>query len=342
MIRNELEKPAFWPYLGRFSAVFLAAYAAAAVLFLPLQDMLPAAQRTALDFFEPYRTLGFGTVLTQLLRATVLALVLYPFYDRTVRARRAPLLLFTAVWGLGFVGSIQPMPGSLEGLLYTETALIEHAAVLTAGALQTGLFILLFLPWQRRGELQDKNQGETAAELEEAARRRTAAEAGARPKAYLLRFVLLYVAVYLTAGMLFYQISGYADALAEMEAFELYRPLESPVMAAAVFFGQFLRGTLLALMLLPFAEPCMRRRRGGLLFFALFFGTSALGGPIFIPDLFSGSGETSLGEFLAELSAGVPEILTQIFVFSLLFIAWLRRGERRRSMRMRAEAGADG
>ncbi len=51
----------------------------------------------------------------------------------------------------------------------------------------------------------------------------------------------------LMVGMLFYEISGYEEALATIEAFALWRDLESPVMVAVVFFGQIFQGTFLAL-----------------------------------------------------------------------------------------------
>jgi hypothetical protein len=142
--------------------------------------------------------------------------------------------------------------------------------------------------------------------------------------------------------MLFYQLAGYEQAFAEMEVFELYRPLENPAMGAAVFFGQFLRGTMLALLLSPFVGSCLAARFGGLRFFALYFGTTALGGPIFIPDLFSGVGEISAAQFLTELAAGVPEITVQMLLFSLLFIAWQKRRIRRVNRRGSAEPEALG
>jgi hypothetical protein len=317
-----------WAYLLRFAAAFLAAYTVTSLLVLPLQEMLPASQRIALDFFAPYRAPGLVSLTTQLLRALVLAAVLYPFYHLVVRGERAGLLLFAVLWGLSLVGSIQPMPGSFEGVLYTQTGLLEHGLILAAGALQTGLFILLFLPWQRRGA-----DPESPALTWQQSR---------RPRGYLPRFVLLYVAIYLVAGMLFYQLAGYEQAFAEMEVFELYRPLENPAMGAAVFFGQFLRGTMLALLLSPFVGSCLAARFGGLRFFALYFGTTALGGPIFIPDLFSGVGEISAAQFLTELAAGVPEITVQMLLFSLLFIAWQKRRIRRVNRRGSAEPEALG
>ena len=330
-------------YLGRFVPAFLVSYAVAAVLFLPLQNLLPAENRSALDFFEPYRLLGMTTAIAQFIRALVLALVLYPFYQHTVRARRAPLVLFSALWGLSFVGSIQPMPGSFEGLIYTETGAGEHLLVLAAGALQAGICILMFLPWQRKSDVQGKlgitEEGARNGTERSVPEESSAPMWGVRLKGYLPRFVLLYVAVYIVAGMIFYQLSGYEEALAEMEAFELYRPLENPAMGAAVFLGQFLRGSLLALMLAPFVMTCLRRRRtGSLLFFALFFGTTVLGGPIFIPDLLTGIGETTAKEFFIELSAGVPEIVAQLLLFSLLFIGWMQQLRRKRATKTQSSS----
>ncbi len=322
-----------WMYMLRFAAAFLAAHTAVTALFLPLQELLPEAQRLALAFFEPYRPLGIGTLVLQLLRASLLAAVFYPFYDQLVRRERAAARLFALLWGLCFLGSIQPMPGSFEGLLYTETTLVEHGAVLAAAALQTGLFIVVFLPWQRRGDAAEASRSEFEGQETVAHTRVGTAD---RPRGYFPRFLILYVALYLVVGMLFYQLTGYEQALAEMEAFELYRPLENPAMGAAVFLGQFLRGTLLALLLAPFIGSCLSFRFGGLRFFGLYFGSTALGGPLFIPDLFSDLGTVSAAQFMKELFAGVPEITAQILLFSLIFIAWQRRRSQRQAQRRSA------
>ena len=42
------------------------------------------------------------------------------------------------------------IPGSIEGLIYTETTLMEHFMVLTASAVQIILFIRLFLCWEHK------------------------------------------------------------------------------------------------------------------------------------------------------------------------------------------------
>ncbi|MFO8060393.1 MAG: hypothetical protein R6U70_07050 [Bacillota bacterium] len=69
-----------------------------------------------------------------------------------MRGRRAPWILFGALWGLALLGSIQPMPGSLEGMIYTTTTFAEHALVLVAAGVQVAAFCWLFLRWET-GEL---------------------------------------------------------------------------------------------------------------------------------------------------------------------------------------------
>lgn len=82
------------------------------------------------------------------LRGVVLAFVLYPFYDCIVKGNHGGLILFGALWGLAILGSLEPLPGSIEGLIYTETTLVEHFMVLIAGAVQVMLFSWLFLRWE--------------------------------------------------------------------------------------------------------------------------------------------------------------------------------------------------
>ena len=55
------------------------------------------------------------------------------------------------------------------------------------------------------------------------------------------------------------------------------------------------------------------------------FGLTALGSPLFLPEfiLFEGT----LMEFLGDLVIGIPEIVTQMLVFSLIFFWWQRKAE---------------
>src|SRR5690554_3839204 len=134
---------------GRFLLVHLVTWSVIAILFLLLQDNLSECRRIALDFFQPYR-LGWWAILPEAIRGIVMAAILYPFYDLIVKESRGRLILFGAIWGLAVFGSIEPMPGSFEGLVYTETTFTEHLMVLTAAAVQVLLFCTLFLRWEKR------------------------------------------------------------------------------------------------------------------------------------------------------------------------------------------------
>ena len=141
-----------WSYVARLALVHVITYAVIAIAFLAFQGALPAQGRAALDFFAPYRPLNLITLAGQIIRGGFLALILYPFYDLLVRGRRGGLVLFAALWGLALLGSVEPMPGSIEGVIYTETTAAEHLVALAAGAVQALLFAWLFLSWERRSD----------------------------------------------------------------------------------------------------------------------------------------------------------------------------------------------
>ena len=341
-------------FTGRFALAYIVFYIAVGIIFLNLQDALPAESRTALDFFEPYN-LGFDNLVAQFLLGVFLALVLYPFYELLVKGERGLLILFAALWGVALLGNLEPKPGSIEGMIYTQTTLLEHFLVIAAGAVQFLCFALVFLRWEQRLGQGDRSQGDRSPVMplngkkadestggQEGERSRVvshkidagkgesaAGPVGSRPAApakwprgYILRFTLLHVVIYLVVGSIFYEISGYEEALATMEAFELWRPLESLGMVMVVFFGQIGRGAFLALMLFAFYAIYMARRNGWLLLFGLLFGLKVF------PAIFTPF--ESLGEAIADAAVGLPEILAQTLVFSLVFYAWEKRRNRKK------------
>lgn len=143
----------FWPYVGRFSLFHLISYVLISVPFLVLQNTLPDSERVALEFFATYRSLSLLIIAGELLRGAVLGLVLFPLYKLIVKGNLGRWILFGLLWGVAILGSLQPMPGSIEGIIYTETSLVEHFMVLVAGALQVILFSTLFLHWERKSNL---------------------------------------------------------------------------------------------------------------------------------------------------------------------------------------------
>lgn len=137
---------------------------------------------------------------------------------------------------------------------------------------------------------------------------------------YVGRYTLVHVLVYWIVGMALYQIAGYEEALATMEVFELYRPLESALMVAVVFFGQIIRGAILALLVYPFYQIFMGKRHGLLMLFGLLFGLKVLGSPIFITNLIEPSViAQSMSDFINTWKIGLPEIVAQTLFFSIIF-----------------------
>ena len=88
--------------------------------------------------------------LIQILRGAFLALVLFPFYKVIVDSKRGWLKLFGVLWGLTLIGAVAATPGSIEGLIYTKTPLIEHLIGLPEVTVQMLVFSWLFYKWERR------------------------------------------------------------------------------------------------------------------------------------------------------------------------------------------------
>lgn len=83
-----------------------------------------------MEQFQHFRPLDSPIVraasLLQFVRAALIALVLYPFYNVLIKSRRGWLKLFALLWGLSFFGAVEPIPGSMEGMIYTELSISEH------------------------------------------------------------------------------------------------------------------------------------------------------------------------------------------------------------------------
>ena len=322
IIINKNEKIThFWGYAGRFILLHVAAYTIIGVFFLYIQNMVPEARRVALDFeyFSPYRTPGLITLAAQASRALILALIFYPFYRTITASGMGGIALYGAMWGVAVLGSVEPIPGSLEGMVYTITTFPEHMAVLGATAIQTALFVWLFLRWERsRAGHSTTGAGESV--------QNPLPSVPVSKKGHVVRFSLLHLITYWTVGSLFYQISDYQEAMASMAIFEFYRPLENIIMVMGVFFGQIVRGPLLALLLFPFFATWVHKRHGWLLLFGLLFGLTALGSPVFLHLTIEGTlSAVSFSQFIENWTIGIPEIFTQMLIFSILLFLWERK-----------------
>lgn len=298
-------------FMGRFVLLYGAIYIVTALLFLGVQSLLPASARVALDFFEPY-SMSLTAILSNLIIGAVIALVLYPFYDLIVKGKQGWLILFAALWGVALLGSLEPKPGTIEGMLYTLTTTLEHILVIGFGAAQFLLFSQLLLAWERL------KQGLSAGSLE--SRKLFSPSDDYSLQRYTRRFTILHLFVYILVGSIFYQISGYEEALATMEAFALWRELENLTMPLVIFFGQILRGAFIALMLAPFYAFYIERKNGWLQLLGLLFGLMVLATIITVPESM-----VQFMQMLEDSKSGLPEIIAQTIIFSGLFFVWEKR-----------------
>jgi hypothetical protein len=307
-------KPKLLPFVGRFAIIHLIAYTAIAYGFLLYQQNLPESNRIGLDLYQQFRTLNITTILGQLLRGLAFGFVFYPFYDLVFERKGGKLLLFLSMWAVGLIGSVEPQPGSIEGVIYTIISLTEHTSVIIAIALQMAIFVGLAFG------VENFINGKRAVKIG-----KLFLPNSDIIKGYIIRFVAVHLFTYWVVGGIFYEISGYNQALESMDIFALWRPLENLNAVLLVFFGQIFRGTMLALLLYPFYRTYIVTKRGWALLYLLMVGLTILGSPLFLTEFIAFEGSTA--EFFKSLTMGIPEILSQMLVFSLLFFYWQKKAE---------------
>ena len=332
----------FLSFLGRFALLHLAINTVFAFLFLYIQHSLPAFNRVALDTFSPYQPFSFSTIITQFVRILACGMVLYPFYDTITNGRRGMFILFGAMWGLAFFASVDPAPGTIQGMIYTQATIFEHAVTIISVALQMLVFAWLFTKWEAlsqyglpRKEKTDivnpesrppddlpDDEPEEITPLESISRNVTL---------YTIRFMLLHLASYLISGSVFYQAAEYSGVIASRETFELFRPQEEyNYFFLLIISGQILRGIVLALLIYPFHNTFITRIHGWFLLFGLLFGLTLLGSPVFIPVTLLR--EAAFVEIIGNLRIGIPEAITQMLLFSVVFVYWQKRLYRKRNL----------
>jgi hypothetical protein len=307
-------RPNLLPLVARFAVIHLIAYAAIGYVFLLYQQNLPESNHIGLDLYQQFRTLSITTIIGQLLRGLAFGFVFYPFYHIIFNRKGGRLLLFLSMWAIGLFCSVEPQPGSIEGIIYTVITFAEHASVIIAIGIQMALFVsLIFLVENYIFRNKSVDTEEPVSFNRHIL------------KGYIIRFTLVHLFTYWVVGGIFYELSGYNDALETMEIFKLWRPLENLPAVLLVFFGQIFRGSLLAFLLYPYYENYIARKRGWALLYLLMIGLTILGSPLFLTEFIDFNG--SIAEFIKSLAVGIPEIFSQMLVFSLLFFFWQRKAE---------------
>jgi hypothetical protein len=139
---------------------------------------------------------------------------------------------------------------------------------------------------------------------------------------YLKRFTCTHVITYLVCGLLFMNLMGYEREFVSNENFAHFRPLDSPIVRAAMLF-QFIRGGMFALILYPFREKIIESRLGWLMLFGVIWGLTCIGAVNTAPGSIEGLIYTDVS--LKTHLIGMPEVIFQAISFSILFWLWERR-----------------
>lgn len=209
--------PGPWAWTALGAVAFAATWAVVALPVDAVQRAMAPADRDPLAFFAVYAAPDLRMLAGQLARGALLALVLAPFRQRIAAHRRPSAVLFGVYFGLAALGSVEPLPGSLEGWFYTETTLLGHALTAAAAAVQA-----LAVTWILRRALPRP------------AGRAAPPGCDATGWGRHVRFVALHAGTYLAMGVLFMIVQDYESAFATQEQFRWFRPLDDPWVAAAI------------------------------------------------------------------------------------------------------------
>ncbi len=136
----------------RFILVHVLIYIFIGVIFENFQNYagLFANIEKCFDFRTSKSTIFRMASFWQIFRGAFFAFILYPFYNIIIKSNYAWLKLFFLIWGFSLIGSIAPIPGSIEGLIYTKITIIEHLAVFIKFTIEIFVFSWFFVKWENR------------------------------------------------------------------------------------------------------------------------------------------------------------------------------------------------
>jgi hypothetical protein len=138
----------------RFILVHVITYIFIGVVFMNLQNY--ASAFVTMDAFANFRSLDSAIVrlapVFQIFRGAFFAFILYPFYNTLIKSDYAWVKMFFLIWGFSLIGSVAPIPGSIEGMIYTKMSLVEHLIGIPEVTVQIFVFSWFFVKWENRTE----------------------------------------------------------------------------------------------------------------------------------------------------------------------------------------------
>ncbi|MCF8008771.1 MAG: hypothetical protein K9K32_03300 [Halanaerobiales bacterium] len=161
-----MKKKTLRGYLIRFSILHVVVYILIAFLFRNyLSYDKQFTSSVVYNNFRSYNSiiLSFAPLL-QLLRGLFIGLLVYPIYECIILRKNGWFKLFILLWGLSLIGSVAATPGSIEGFIYTDIPLVEHLFAIPEVTLQTFIFSVIFVYWEKKSKNISKNKGKNRSE----------------------------------------------------------------------------------------------------------------------------------------------------------------------------------
>ncbi len=138
----------------RFILVHVITYIFIGVVFKNFQNY--AGVFIEIEYLSNFRSLDSTIVrlapVFQIFRGAFFAFILYPFYNKIIKSDYAWVKLFFIIWGFSLIGSVAPILGSIEGMIYTKMTLSEHLIGITEVTVQIFVFSWFFVKWENRTE----------------------------------------------------------------------------------------------------------------------------------------------------------------------------------------------
>jgi len=140
------------------------------------------------------------------------------------------------------------------------------------------------------------------------------------------RVTLVHVVSYFIAGAIFSSVFNYASMYSSPEMACFMRPLSSPLVTFGPLF-QFIRGPIIALVLIPFRRVFLEKKWGWMLLWAVLFVLMQLAPQGVSPGTIEGWIYTMVpGSFGLKF---LPEAIVYTGILSWIVFIWERRAERR-------------
>ncbi len=148
----------FKGYLKRFTLTHVVTYLVCGLIFMNLMSYEKEFMQN--QYFAHFRSLDSpivrAAILFQLFRGGLFAVILYPFRDKIIQSKYGWIMLFSIIFGLTCIGSVNATPGSIEGFIYTEASIKEHLIGMPEVIVQALGFSILFWLWERGAEIKYK------------------------------------------------------------------------------------------------------------------------------------------------------------------------------------------